>query len=92
LLLWLCYNLDDVEPKRDFGKIEQAEPFFRGANDSGSLLPSNRVMRRPEQLVRTGFDFDKYQDLFFAIAADEVNLASAARLEISIEDLKGLFP
>jgi hypothetical protein len=48
-------------------------------------------MRGPEELVCTGFDFDKDQDLFLAIAADEVDLSTAARPEISIKDLKGLF-
>jgi hypothetical protein len=92
LLLWLCYHLDDVETKRDVGEIEQAKPFFGGANDSGSLAPIDRFMRCPEKLVRTSFDFDKNQDLFLTIAADEVNLAAAPRPEISIKDLEGLFP
>jgi hypothetical protein len=92
LLLWLCYDLDNVETKRDVGEIQQAEPFFGGASDSGSLPPINRFMRRAEKLVCAGFDFDKDQDLFFAIAADKVYLAAALRPEISIEDLKGLLP
>ena len=91
MLRWLRYNLDNVETKWNVREIEQAKPFFGGANDSGSLPPVNRFMRRPEKLIRTGFDFNKDQDLFLAIAADEVDLATAARPEISIEDLKGLF-
>ena len=87
---WLHYNLNNVETKWDVRQVEQAKPFFGGANDSGSLPPINRFMRRPEKLIRTGLDFDKDQDLFLAIAADEVDLATAARREISIEDLKGL--
>jgi hypothetical protein len=91
LLRWLRYNLDNVETKWDVREIEQAKPFFSGANDPGSLPPIDRFMRCPEKLVCTGFDFDKDQDLFLAIAADEVDLATAARPEISIKDLKGLF-
>ena len=91
LLRWLRYNFDNVETKWDVREIEQAKPFFSGANDSGSLPPINRFMRGPEKLVCTGFDFDKDQDLFLAIAADEVDLSTAARPEISIKDLKGLF-
>jgi hypothetical protein len=90
LLRWLRHNLDNVETKWDVREIEQAKPFFSGANDPGSLPPINRFMRCPEKLVCTGFDFDKDQDLFLAIAADEVDLATAARPEISIKDLKGL--
>jgi len=90
--LWLCYNLDDVESERDVGEIKQTEPLFGGSNDCGSLAPINRFMWRPENLIGTGFDFDKDQNLFLAIAADEINLASAARFEVSIKDLKRLFP
>ena len=91
MLRWLRYNLDNVETKWDVREIEQAKPFLSGANDGGSLPPINRFMRGPEKLVCTGFDFDKDQDLFLAIAADEVDLATAARPEIPIKDLKGLF-
>jgi hypothetical protein len=91
LLLWLYYNLDDVETKRNVGEIEQTEPFFGRPNDSGSLAPIDCFMRRPEKLIRASFDFDKNQDLFLTIAADEVNLAATARPEISIKDLEGLF-
>jgi hypothetical protein len=92
LLLRFRYNLDDVETKRDVGEIEQAEPFFGGANDSGSLAPIDCLVRCPEKLIRTSFDFDKNQDLFLTIAANEVNLAATARPEIPIKDLEGLFP
>jgi hypothetical protein len=91
LLRWLCYNLDNVETKRDIREVEQAKPFFGGANNSGSLTPIDRFMRRPEKLVCAGFDFDKHQDLFLAIAADQVDFPTAARPEISIKDLKRLF-
>jgi hypothetical protein len=92
LLLRLRYNLDDVETKRDVGEVEQAEPFFGGANDSGSLAPIDCFVRCPEKLIRTSFDFNKNQNLFLTIAANEVNLAATARPEVSIEDLEGLFP
>jgi hypothetical protein len=92
LLLWLYYNLDNIETKRDVGEIEQAKPFFGGANNSRSLPPIDRFMRSPETLICAGFNFDENQDLFLAIAADEVYLTAALRPEISIEDLKGLFP
>jgi hypothetical protein len=88
---WLRYNLDNVETKWDVREVEQAKPFLSGANDPGSLPPVNRFMRGPEKLVCTGFDFDKDQDLFLAIAADEVDLSTAARPEIPVKDLKGLF-
>jgi hypothetical protein len=48
-------------------------------------------MRRSEKLICTGLHFDEDQDLFLAIAADQVNLAAAAGFEISIKDLKRLF-
>ena len=48
-------------------------------------------MRRPEKLICTCLHFDKDQDLFLAIAADQVNFAAAAGFEISIKDLKRLF-
>ena len=92
LPLWFGYNLDNVEAKWDVGEIEQAEPFFGGANDAGSLAPINGFMRCSEKLVCAGFDFDKDQDLFLAIAADEVYLPAAARPEVPVKDLKGLFP
>jgi hypothetical protein len=92
LLFRLRYNLDDVETKRNVGEIEQAEPFFGGANDAGSLAPIDCFMRCPEKLIRTSFDFDKDQDLFLTVAANEVNLAATSRPEISIKDLEGLFP
>jgi hypothetical protein len=88
---WLYYNLDNVETKWDVREIEQAKPFFGGANDPRSLPPINRFMGCPEKFVCTGFDFDKNQDLFLAIATDEVDLAAAACPEISIKDFKGLF-
>ena len=91
MLCWLRYDLDNVETKWDVREIEQAQPFLSGANDAGSLPPINRFMRGPEKLVCTCFNFDKDQDLFLAIAADEVDLATAARPEIPIKDFKGLF-
>lgn len=48
-------------------------------------------MGRSEKLICPRFHFDKDQDLFLAVAADEVNLTAAAGSEIPIKDLKGLF-
>jgi hypothetical protein len=91
LLCRLRYNLDNVETKWDVREIEQAKPFLSSPNDPGSLPPINRLMRGPEKLVCTGFDFDKDQDLFLAIATDQVDFSAASRPEIPIKDLKGLF-
>jgi hypothetical protein len=48
-------------------------------------------MGRSEKLICPRFHFDKDQDLFLAVAADEVNLTAAAGSEIPIKDLKRLF-
>jgi hypothetical protein len=91
LRLGFSYDLHNIEPKWNLRAIEQAEPLFGGSNDACPFAPSNRFMRPPEKLICPRFHFDKDQDLFFAITADEVNLTAAAGSEISIEDLKRLF-
>ena len=69
LLVRLGYYLDDIESEGDFWKLEQAQPFLRGANDSISLAPIDRLVWRSEHFVSAGLYFDEYQDFLVTIAA-----------------------
>jgi hypothetical protein len=87
----LCHDLDDIEAKRDFRKIEQTQPFFSGANDSTPFAPSDCVAWRPEPFASACLYFDEHKHLFFTIAAHQIDFTAASGSEIAIEDFEGFF-
>ena len=78
-------DFDDVEPEKNFGIIEQAQPGERAARDALLLIGPNGFERPAELFAPARFYFDKDERVF--VAADDVDLAAAASLEISIENL-----
>ena len=87
----LCHDLDDIEAKRDFRKIEQTQPFFSGANDSTPFAPSDCIAWWAEPFAAARLYFDEHKHLLFTIAAYQIDFTAAARPEITIEDFEGFF-
>ena len=83
-------DFDDVESKKDLGIIEQAQPGERAARDPFLLIGPNRFERPAELFAPARFYFDK--DKRVVVATDDVDLAAAAPLEISIENFLTIPP
>jgi hypothetical protein len=87
----LSHDLDDIEAKRDFRKIEQTQPFFSGANDSTPFAPSDCAAWWSELFASARLYFDEHKHLLLAITTHQIDFTAAARPEIAIEDFEGFF-
>ena len=73
--LWLQHDFHDVEPIGDILVIKQAKPFLGCLDDALLLSQGNCFMRFAENIRRSGFDLNEYEDFCLPISADQVNLA-----------------
>ena len=77
-------HFHDVEPKQNVGIIQQPQPSERAAGNAVLFLAIHRLDRPPEVLARPRFHLDENERV--AIAADHVDLAAGAPLEITIQN------
>src|SRR5437660_9991888 len=77
-------NLHDIESKNDIGIIQQTQPGQAAFRDAHLLLSIHRFDRAPELFVTARFHFDENERV--AIAANDVDLASATGAEIPVEN------
>jgi hypothetical protein len=78
-------DFDDVEPEKNLGIIEQAQPGERAARDAIALLGPDGFEGPAEFFAAARFHFHKNQGV--AVATDDVDLAAGAPFEIAIENL-----
>jgi hypothetical protein len=78
-------HFDYVEPKKDLGIIEHAQPGESAARDLSLFLAADRFNRPAEIFACARFYFDK--DERVAIAADDVDLAAGSPFEIATKNL-----
>ena len=83
-------NLHDIESKNDIGIIQQTQPGQTAFRDAHLFLSINRFDRPPELFVTTCFHFDENERV--AIAANDVDLASAAGAEIPVKNFVAVAP
>lgn len=83
-------DFDDVEPEKNVGIVEHPQPGERTARDAFLLVGPNRFEWPAELFAPARFYFDK--DERVVVATDDVDLAAAASLEISIENLVTIPP
>ena len=77
-------NFNDVEAKKNVWIIKEPEPGKTAASNSFLLVAIDGVERTSEILARPRFHFDEDKRVF--VAADDVDLATAASAKITIED------
>src|SRR6202040_717880 len=78
-------HLDDIESKKNVGIIEQPQPGEPAARDSFLFVAIDSVERSPEIFARPRLHFD--EDKRVSLATDNVDFASGAAAEITIQDL-----
>jgi hypothetical protein len=77
-------NFDDVKAKKNVWIIKESEPGKTAAGNSFLLVAIDGVERTSEILARPRFHFDEDKRVF--VAADDVDLATAAAAKITIKD------
>src|SRR2546425_12164279 len=83
-------NLHDVETKTDIGIVQQTQPG-KTSFGNAQLLLSVYCLDRPTKIFVTArFHFDENERV--AVAADDVDLASAAGAEIAVENFVAVTP
>jgi hypothetical protein len=77
-------NFDDVETKKNVRIVKEPEPGKTAARNPFLLVAIDGVERTSKIFAGPRFDFD--EDKCVAVAADDVDLATAASAKITIED------
>ncbi len=83
-------NFHDIETKNDIGIVQQTQPGKTSSRNAHLLLSVYRFDRSPEIFVAARFHFDKNECV--AVAANDVDLASAARAEIPVKNFVAVAP
>lgn len=83
-------NLHDIKTKNDIGIVQQAQPGETAFRDAHLFLSIDRFDRPPEIFATARFHFD--EDERVAVAANDVDLASAARAEIPVKNFVTVAP
>ena len=83
-------NFHDVETKNDIGIVQQTQPG-KTSFGNAQLLLSVYCLDRPTKIFVTArFHFDENERV--AVAADDVDLASAAGAKIPVENFAAVAP
>src|SRR5437879_4966953 len=77
-------NFDDIKTENDIGIAEQPEPGQAAFRDAQLFLAIHRFDRSPKFFATTRFHFHK--DQCVALAAHDIDLATAAIFKISVEN------
>ena len=83
-------HFDDVEPEKNVGIIEHAQPGERAARDALLLIGPNRFERPAKLFTPARFYFEKDERVI--VATDDVDLTAAASLEIPVENFVTVLP
>ncbi len=83
-------NFHDIETKNEIGIVQQTQPGKTSFRDAHLLLSVHRFDRPPEIFVTARFYFDENERV--AVAANDVDLASAARAEIPVKNFVTVAP
>ena len=78
------HDLNDIESIRDLRPIQQPKPLFGRADDAFLLDEVDGLTRRAEQVRRSAFHFNEYENIGATVAADNIDLTSSPRLKVSI--------
>ncbi len=92
--MWIAFigqqNFHDVETKNDIGIVQQTQPG-KTSFGNAQLLLSVYCLDRPTKIFVTArFHFDENERV--AVAADDVDLASAAGAKIPVENFVAVTP
>ena len=92
--MWIAFigqqNFHHIKTKNDIGIVQQTQPGKTSFGNAHLLLPVYRFDRPPEIFVAARFHFDKNECV--AVAANDVDLASAARAEIPVKNFVAVTP
>ena len=83
-------HLHHIEPEQNVGIAQQSQPGQPAAGNPNPLLAIDGLQRPPEILARSRFYFDEHQRV--ALAADHVDFAAGARLEITRQNFVAVLP
>ena len=78
------HDLNDIESIRDLRLIQQPKPLFGRADDAFLLDEVDGLTRRAEQVRRSAFHFNEYENILATVAADNIDLTSSPRLKVSV--------
>ena len=81
------HDLNDIESIRNIWSVQQPKPLFGCADDALLLDEVDGLTRRAEQVRRSAFHFNEDEYIGAAVAADNIDLTSAPRLKVSIQNL-----
>jgi hypothetical protein len=83
-------DFHDIKAKKNIGIIEHTQPSQAAARNAFLFLSIDGGNGPAEILPRARFYFDEYERV--VIAADDVDLAAAASLEVAVENLVAVMP
>ena len=80
------YHLDDIESKEDIGIAQQPEPGQATERNPALLLTVHRF-QGPAKILPSA-TLDLYENERVALAADEIDLAALASMEVAVKDFE----
>ncbi len=83
-------DFHNIEPEKNIRIVEHSQPGQSAARNAFLLLSIDCGNRPAKIFARACFYFDKHERV--VIAADNVDLAAAASLEVAVENLVAVMP